>query len=340
MRQRSGPAARALQVLLGAAWRRQALPDVDDDVLAIARALARRNLVEGLLLATYRERFPAPEHGRLDALAGLYRANLAEVGRRLTAAGVAAVFIKSGLETAASPAARLDALAGPTALEYGDFDLVVGPDGWARAVAALRSWGEPEPTHPLEPGKLMVQPPAGPGAHLHRRASWFGIPVIPTSRLRARARLEPALHGLLLPGPADALRLWVAHGVFQNLAFDLSELLQVRALAAPETVAEAERESVREGWGRAFGRAFAEAAAATRRLDAGEAVRLPLPLPVLASLGAGLEHGTHLLRSRHGLLALRELLLRPALVAAKRRRTLLSMTAQRDSLRLDGGGWG
>jgi hypothetical protein len=313
--------------VLAAAWRRQALAGLDDDVLAAARALARRNLVEGLLLAAYRERFPPSEHRRMEAAAHLYWTNLAEVGRRLSAAGVHAVFIKSGLETAPSPPAALEAGGSPaslTALEYGDFDLVVGPDGWHRAAAALRSWGEPDRPQPLEPGKLMVQPRAGPGAHLHRRASWFGIPVIPTARLRSGARREPALHGLLLPARPDALRIWVAHAVFQNLAYDLSELLQLRALATSETVAEAVGRAAGEGWGRAFRRALGAAVAAMGRLDDGESVDLPVPLPVLPSLAAGLEHGAHLLRSREWSLGLREVLQRPALVAAKQRRRLLT----------------
>ena len=301
--------------MLAAAWRRQALAGVDDHELAAARSLARRNLVEGLLLQTYRDRFPAAEHRRMEAGAVRYRTNLAEVGRRLTAAGCDAVLIKSGLETTSS---RL----GPahTALEYGDFDLVVGPDGWSPAVAALRSWGEPARPHPLEPGKLMVQPRVGPGAHLHRRASWFGIPVIPTARLRAGARRDPAMHGLLLPARPDALRLWVAHAVFQNLAFDLSELLQVRSLAARETATEAARAADAEGWGRSFRMALGVAAAAVSRLDHGEPIRLPLPLPLLPSLLGGLEHGIHLVRCYRWPFALRELAQRPMLVAAQRRR--------------------
>ena len=52
----------------------------------------------------------------MEAIAGRCRTNLAEVGRRLTAAGVDAVIIKSGLETTPSPL-------GPAhgAPEYGDF---------------------------------------------------------------------------------------------------------------------------------------------------------------------------------------------------------------------------
>jgi hypothetical protein len=309
----------ALQVVLAAAWRRRPLAEVDDDVLASARALASRNLVEGPLLAAYPARFPASAHRRMATLAHLYRTNLAEVGRRLSASDVSAVLIKSGLETEPSPLVSLEALS-PAAIEYGDFDLVVGPDGWDRSITALRPWGQPDAPHPLEPGKLMVQPRTGPGAHLHRRASWFGIPVISTARLRAGARREPALHGLRLPGPSDALRLWLAHAVFQNLAFDLSELLHVRALATPRTVAEAGREAAAEGWGRAFRRAFGVAAAAMDRLDRGEPVRLPVPLPVLPSLAEGLEHGGHLIRTRQWAVAVREVVQRPMLVAAKQRR--------------------
>jgi hypothetical protein len=311
----------SLRVVLAAAWRRQPVREVDDDVLMSARALASRNLVEGPLLATYPERFPASVHRRMETLADRYWTNLAEVGGRLTASGVSAVLIKSGLEVEPSPLVRREALA-PAAVEYGDLDLVVGADGWDRSIASLRSWGELAAPHPLEPGKVMVLPRAGPGAHLHRRASWFGIPVIPTARLRSGARSEPGLHGLLLPGHADALRLWLGHAVFQNLAFDLSELLHVRALAIPETIGEAAREAAAEGWGLGFRHALGVAAAAIDRLDREEAVRLPVPLPALPSLAWGMEHGSHLLRTRQWSVALRELAQRPMLVAAKQRRRL------------------
>jgi hypothetical protein len=123
-----------------------------------------------------------------------------------------------------------------------------------------------------------------------------------------------------VPARPDALRLWVAHAVFQNLAFDLSELLQLRSLAIPETVTEAALAADAEGWGRGFRMALGTAVAAIGRLDRGEPVRLPVPLPVLPSLWGGLEHGTHLLRSHRWSFALRELAQRPMLVAAKWRR--------------------
>jgi hypothetical protein len=296
----------AMRVVVGAAWHGRALPSVSEQVLGLSQRLARRQLVERRLLDTYPERFPAAAHRLLDAQDDRFWANLTEAAWRLRADEVEAVFIKSGLEAGAA-----EARGGRTALtaaEYGDFDLVVG-----------EGWGRPEPAPALEPHKLMVQPQRGPGAHLHRDAEWFGVPVIPAAGLRARSRPLPELAGLLLPTPADGLRLWIAHAVFQNLSFDLSELLQVRRLANPDTVAEAQQLAAREGWERAFADALARASRAIAELDAGGLLSLPLPLPALSSLLHGWRHAGHLLRAGTYRAALREVALRPALVTAKRR---------------------
>jgi hypothetical protein len=321
-RRAAGLAEEATRVVVAAAWHGKALPTVGEQVLALSQRLARRHLVERRLLNTYGQRFPASAHRRLDLQEARLWANLSEAARRLRGAGVEAVFIKSGLEAAATlPGAGRTALA---ALEYGDFDLVVGAEGWRAAQAALEGWGRPYPPHALEPHKLMVQPGWGPGAHLHRDAEWFGVPVIPAAELRARSRGLPELDGLLLPNPADGLRLWIAHAVFQNLAFDLFELLEVRRLADPDTVAEAQELAGREGWGGAFADALARVQRATAELDAGGVPVLPVRLPALPSLLHGWRHAGRLLTAGRHRPALRELALRPALVAAKRRRRRLT----------------
>ena len=67
-------------------------------------------------------------------------------------------------------------------------------------------------------------------------------PVIPTARLRARAR--PAIDGdWLVPNQSDELRITLAHALFQNLGIDLSELLTIRALSEGAAVADAHREA-------------------------------------------------------------------------------------------------
>jgi hypothetical protein len=331
MRLRRAPAADARRaawlaeeakwVMVAAAWHRRALPAVGEQVLALSQRLANRHLVERRLLNTYRQRFPDSAHRRLDAQEDQLWTNLREAARRLRVAGVEAVFIKSGLEAAAAApgaggASSLDR-------EYGDFDLVIGADGWRAALGALEDWGRPEPANALEPHKLMFQPEHGPGAHLHRDAEWFGVPVIPAPELRARSRPLPELDGLLLPTPADELRLWVAHAVFQNLAFDLSELLEVRRLADLDTVAEAQELAAREGWGGAFADALACAQRGIAELDAGGMPALPLPLPALPSLLHGWRHAGRLFGAGRHRQALREVALRPALVAAKRRQRRL-----------------
>ncbi|MEP7105924.1 MAG: hypothetical protein ABI838_08765 [Chloroflexota bacterium] len=307
--------------MIAAAWHGQALPDVPDRVLALSQRLARRHMVERQLLGTYRARFPASAHRDIEAQAAMLSVNLGEAACRLRQAGVGAVLIKSGLEAAGMNASG--GKTGPIAAEYGDFDLVVGAEGWNAAWAALEGWGRRKPPHALEPHKVLVEPERGPGAHLHRDAEWFGVQVIQARDLHARGRplREPA--GLLVPIPADELRLWVAHAVFQNLAFDLSEMLEIRRLADPEIVAEATELAAREGWGGAFTDALSRARRAIVELDAGYLPTLPVPLPPLPSLLHGWRHAAHLLGAGFGGSALREIALRPALIAAKQRRRWL-----------------
>jgi hypothetical protein len=309
----------AARMMVAAAWHSRRLPAEGDQLLALSLQLARTQLVERRLLDTYRDSFPASARRELEAREDMFWSNLSEAARRLRRAGLEAVLIKSGLESVDTGLGHRRV----PAAEYGDFDLVIGADGWNAAHAALEGWGQPDPPHPLEPHKLLLRPGSGPGAHLHRDAEWFGVPVISGTELRARCRPLPGLPGILLPTPADALRLWVAHAVFQNLSFGLSELLEVRRLDEPNTVAEASERAAREGWGVAFGAALALARRAIAELDAGGLPALPLPLPPLSSLLHGWRHAGRLLVSGRGRPALRELVLRPALVAAKWRRTLV-----------------
>ena len=127
---------------------------------------------------------------------------------------------------------------------------------------------------------------------------------------------------LLVPSPADQLRIWLAHGLFQNLTLDMSELFSLRELLRPDVVAEARQEAAREGWPAAFGQALSTATCAIDQLNRGIPVRLPMPLTLRASVRVAAEHTTHLLRQRRGRTAFREAALRLPLVAAKKRRML------------------
>lgn len=305
----------AIRVMVTATWHHRPLPAVSETALALSRRLARSHLVERHLLDTYPERFPPAARGLLDAHERDLWTNLGEAACRLSAAGIQAILIKSGLEGRAR-AER----AAPLAVEYGDFDLVVGAEGWRAARTALNGWGKPERPAVLEPHKLMVRPRRGPGAHLHRDAEWFGVMVTPAASLQARSRPLAGVPGLLLPTPAEALRVWIAHAVFQNLSVDLCELLEIRRLADPATVAAAREVATREGWGRAFGEVLARAFRAMRDLDAGWAPPLPVQLPAVPSLLDGWRHAGRLLGAGLYQAALREFGLRPALVAAKSRR--------------------
>ncbi|MFF9804057.1 hypothetical protein ACF1G5_02820 [Streptomyces coeruleorubidus] len=293
-------------LLVDAVWRGNARP-ADDAALRQALSLARDNQVEGRLARAYPRQL-ADVVAEVDTANESFRENLVEVTGRLRAAGIPTVLIKADL-------------AGDYV--YGNFDLVV-PDGrWEAACDALKGWYVERSTYWLERStKVLLEPRSGPAAHLHSAVSWFGVPVLSTRRLFDRADSDGG--AWLVPRPSDELRIWLAHGLFQNLSLDLSELFAVRSLLAPDVVAEARREAAREGWLAGSDRALAVAVGAMRRLDEGTPVRLPVPLPVGASLRVGAEHALHLLRHGRTRVAVREAALRVPLVVAKRRRMLLS----------------
>jgi hypothetical protein len=207
--------------------------------------------------------------------------------------------------------------------EYGNFDLVVGDDGWSAAQRALEPWGERSTRYRLERStKLIVHPASGPAAHLHRWLSWFDLPLMDTERLRAGSRPGPVA-GLRVPGPADDYRSLLAHALFQNLAVDLADLLCLRDLLheaegdGTDLIADASRASDAEGWGQAFRAAHRSVTAALADLDAGRPTRLPLPLPLRTAIRAGTEHARHLARTARPGAAARELALRAPLVVRK-----------------------
>lgn len=297
----TGPRAPAL--LVETVWHRAPDPTADDRTLGEALALARSNEVEGRFARAYPERL-APEVREIAGRTAAFRRNLREAAGRLEDAGVPAVLIKADPDED---------------FEYGNFDLVVGGDSWEDAVRALEPWSVRRTAHPAERTKLLLHPAGGPAAHLHREVSWFDVPVIPTERLQARAVRREG-ESWSLPAPVDALRIALAHAAFQNLAFTLAELETLRRLLATELVEQALLEAEAEGWRRGFSRSLRTAAAAMRRLDAREPVRLPAPLSAWSSIAIGLEHGAGLWRSGSRLRAGRELALRFPLVAAKKMR--------------------
>lgn len=236
-----------------------------------------------------------------------------ELGRLLGEAGVAAVLIKSGLEGRDPFDDRPLA-----AVEYGDIDLVAGAEAWDAALSALRRWGRAEAPARFEPHKAIVRPAVGPAAHLHREAEWFGVPVITIEALRARA--SPMPNGLLLPSPRDAIVLLVAHAVFQTLELTLADLLEMRRLASVGAIDDARIVARAGGWEDAFGHAVRRASATIAALDRGALPAVPVSIAGVPALLDGWRHAANLARRRKPMLALRELALRPCLVAAKVRR--------------------
>jgi hypothetical protein len=288
-------------IVSAACWRDVRLEGVDDRRLSAALDLARRNRVAGRLARVFPDRLSA-EIEAADTANRELRVNLATVSQLLRSAGIDAVLVKFDQKADA---------------EYGNFDLVTGDDGFAMTREALRTWTVRTSRHPLEPDKVLLHPRSGPAAHIHRGLSWFGIEVISAPQLRAEATIGIA--GLLVPGHAEALRSHVAHGCFQNLAYDLGELISIRALMTPEVMELALRRAVREGWGRSFSAALTTVRLACDRLDAGLPVRLPVALPVTDAASAGVEHAMRQLRRGHVASAARELGLRGPLLIAKRR---------------------
>ena len=287
-------------VVAAAAWDAKPLDGVDDATLETALQLARRNHVAGRLARAYGDRLA----GELDAVQAMTQAlstNLAAVGALLARAGVVAVLVK------------LDPRAD---CEYGNFDVVVG-DGFSEAKRALAAWKVRTSGHALEPDKVLFHPPDGPAAHIHRHLSWFGIDVISAERLRAGA-VDAQSGWMLVPSPQDALRCYVAHGLFQNLTIDLAELITVRDLLTPAILAAARTAAAEEGWGWGFDRGVAAITRVIARLDAGLAPRLPVVLPLLPATLTGVEHAVGLMRRGRLPMAARELALRAPLVVAKR----------------------
>jgi hypothetical protein len=305
IRSRSQSGGLGNSLLIDAVWRGDAR-DAGDVELQHALMLARRNQVEGRLARAYPQQL-ARTLADVCSANQLFLGNVGQVSDRLQAAGIPAVLIKADLSAD---------------YVYPNFDLVV-PDGqWAAAQVALGGWYEHRSRYWLERStKVLLEPAVGPAAHLHTGVSWFSIPVVPTERLFDHAVLAgPGT--LLVPGAADQLRIWLAHGLFQNLTLDMSELFSLRDLLRLDVIAEARQEAAREGWPTAFNQALSTAASTIDNLDRGVSVRLPAPLTVKTSLQVGAEHTVHLLQQRRGRTAAREAALRLPLVVAKKRRML------------------
>ncbi|MFD3944365.1 hypothetical protein [Streptomyces sp. NPDC058579] len=299
-----GPDERALRLLTDAVWRDDP-PLAPDEELRAALATARRNRVEGRLARAYPGQLAATADAVSDATR-LFRHNLVVSTERLGDAGV--------------PTLLVDDDPGGDHVD-GAFDLVVPADRWKAARTALDGWYARRPAYwPERSATVLPEPPGGPCAHLRTSVSWFGVPVIAADRLFAHAVPDRDGRAWFVPCPADRLRIRLAHGVFRNLSLDLSELLALRELLAPEVLAEARTQAAREGWFAGGGQALALAMEAIARLDRGALVRLPLPLPVTTSLRTGAGHAGHLLTRGRAGAAAREVAVRVPLTVTERLR--------------------
>jgi hypothetical protein len=295
-----------LSLLTEVVWRAK-VPDATPAELERALALARRNQAEGRLALAYPRQL-SHVLAEVRVADELLARNIQQVSGCLQQAGIPSVLIKSG-----------------EAGDYvhTDFDLVVARQHWDAAFTALAGWYVHRSTYWLERStKTFLYPPVGPALHLHAAVSWFGVPVLPTKQLVTRANMNG--HGCLSPAPADRLRIWLAHALFQNLSLDLSELFAVRELLQPGVIKAAHGHADREGWRAGFDGALAAAEATINRLDLGLPVAVPMALPMPLSIRAGVEHARHLQRAGENAAAAREAALRIPLVVAKRRRLRIS----------------
>jgi hypothetical protein len=307
---RGNPGARELawKVVIEAVWFRRQLPDLDRTSLRRALRLAISHHVEGVLLDVYEARLPHEKEEWRSWSRTLQR-NLSEAAAALLGAGLTPVLIKADTDQ----------------YSYGNFDVLVRVEEWDAAVEALRARGWRSSRWFLEPDKLLIFPSEGPFVHLHRAVSWFAIPVISATTVLRRSQLDAGCP-LPVPAPVDSLRMWLAHASFQNLRFDLSELLALRPLLVDDLLERARDEASAEGWSRGFDVAKDAAMAAVRHLDHSYHGCPQLRLPSLASLGSGFEHAAHLFRRGHLEAAARETLLRPVLVARKAAGSIRSST--------------
>ena len=182
----------AVSVLIDAVWRGTARKATDAE-LHQALVLARRNRVEGRLALAY----PAQLSGVLAearVTAELFARNLRQVASGLQRAGIPAVLIEVG-----RPGDHVDT----------SIDLVIPEQHWHGALTALADWYVQSSTYQLEHSAMaLLHPSTGPGLHLHTSVASFGVPVLPTRRLLARARKTewPLPHPSAGRLPADLSR--------------------------------------------------------------------------------------------------------------------------------------
>lgn len=263
------PEEESVASLLTAAVWRGAPPRATDAGLRQALELARRNPVEGRLARAYPAQLAdvLTETRTIDEWFGLH---VGQATGYLRGVGIPAVLMTAGM-----PGGRGSA----------SIELIIPERYWRRALAALTDRYVHSSTYQLGPSiSAMLYPAAGPELYLHTSASWFGLPVVSTDRLLSRARWDR--RSLLVPAPADYLRVWFARALFRGLVLDLSSLLTVCNLFRPTVITDARTEASREGWHAGFEDVLTAASSAIDPLNRGLPVSLPAPLPLTPALGA------------------------------------------------------
>ena len=248
-----------ISVLTEVAWQ-GATAEASETELNQALALARRNRVEGCLARAYPQQL-------IHVLAELRLADdrftryLHHATERLRRAGIRAVLVEDlrGEHICTS------------------IDLVVSEQAWRRGLEVLAGWSEYSVVDRLDySARGLFYRKTGPTLALHAGFAPFGVPVLLTDRLLARART--GRHGILIPTAADYLRLRLASVLFGDLDLDLAVLRTLRRLMRTEVLDAARVEAGREGWATGFDQTLATACGVMERLDHGIALALPLPI--------------------------------------------------------------
>ena len=292
-------------LLLNTVWRGSPPPDPSPAELAAAVALARRNQVVGALVRAYPWRL-RDERRAIELSACAFRRGLREASRRLAEAGVR--------HTSIEAAAIEDSL-------NDHFNLVVRETDWQSAIDALRPAAARIRAHPRGRDTLIIQPRSGPAIHLHRSLSWLDVGVLAADELDERAASTTA-GPWMVPDAADVLLIRMAHVAFQTLELTLADALRFRDPLTQPLLDQAAGRAAAGGWGSGLLALAVVTRNLVEALDAGRTPALPRPLPVTTSYRVCAEHAASAWSARRRRAAVRELMLRPGLVAAERRRAV------------------
>lgn len=247
-------------MLVDAIWWDDARKRSDDELREML-AVARTNHVEGKLAQAYPEQL-ADVRYEIQGAMHLHAKILDMAATRLRRERIPAVLIETEARGHSFPR---------------KIDIVIPRRYWN---AATRAFPEFYFSYKQQQDMIILQPPAGQGLHIYPDLTWLGISFLSTNRLVSRA--VRSNDGILVPSPTDHLRIILGHGLFQRRDLNLSQLLVLwHLMSRPTVVMAANAEASQERWLGEFKEMLSLAGNAINRMDQGEEITLPVPLPVL-----------------------------------------------------------